>query len=90
MGTFRITHPFHPGRGQQFQLVTVRHNWGNELIYYHDAQGRLVSVPAAWTDRAPPDPAVVVSAGRSPFRVEDLLELTRLLAALEQEAGHDR
>ena len=70
--------------------MTVRHNWGNELIYYHDARGRLVSVPAAWTDRAPPDPAVVVSAGRSPFRLEDLLELTRLLAALEQEASHDR
>jgi hypothetical protein len=26
--SFEITHPFHPLRGQQFQLVTYRHNWG--------------------------------------------------------------
>ena len=70
--------------------MTVRQNWGEELIYYHDQEGRLVSVPARWTDRVPPDPVVVVSAGRSPFRLEDLLELTRLLAALEQEVAHDR
>ena len=36
----------------------------------------------------PPDPFVLVSAGRSPFRVADLLELARLLARLRQ--GDDR
>jgi hypothetical protein len=38
----------------------------------------------------PPDPVVVISAGRSPFRLEDLLELARLVAALRQEVDHDR
>jgi len=87
---FRIVHPFHPCRGQPLSLVTVRQNWGADHIYYHDQKGHLVSVPARWTDTVPPDPVISISAGRSPFRLEDLLELTRLVTALEQEAAHDR
>ena len=87
---FRIVHPFHPGHGQQFPIVTIRQNWGEELLYYRNRVGRLVSIPARWTDRIALDPAVVVSAGRSAFRLEDLLELTRLVAALGQEAPHER
>jgi hypothetical protein len=87
---FHVVHPFHPGHGRRFAIVTIRQNWGEELLYYHDLPGRLVSIPARWTDRAPPDPVVTVSAGRSPFRLEDLLELTRLVVALGQEVSHDR
>ena len=70
--------------------MTVRQNWGEELLYYRDQKGRLVSVPARWTDRVAPDPVVTLSARRSPFRLEDLLELTRLVAALGQEVPHER
>ena len=87
---FRIVHPFHPGHGQQFPVVTIRQNWGEELLYYRDRAGQLVSIPARWTDRIEPDPVVTISAGRSPFRLENLLELTRLVAALEKEATHGR
>jgi hypothetical protein len=89
-GVFCIIHPFHPGHGQQFPIVTIRRNWGEDLIYFHDRKGGLVSVSARWTDRVAPDPVAIVSAGRSPFRLEDLLELTRLVAALQQEVPHDR
>ena len=89
-GVFRIIHPFHPRCGQPLSLVTVRQNWGEDLLYYHNSDGRLVSVPARWTDAIPPDPVVAISAGRSPFRLEDLLELARLVAALLQEVGHGR
>jgi len=87
---FRIIHPFHPCRERPLSLVTTRQNWGEDILYYHDQEGRLTSVPARWTDTIPPDPVVSISAGRSPFRLEDLLELTRLVIALEQEAAHDR
>jgi len=70
--------------------VTVRQNWGEDRAYCHDEQGQLVGVPARWTDGVPPDPVVVISAGRSAFRLQDLLELARLVATLEQEVGHDR
>ena len=70
--------------------MTVRNNWGEDRVYYQDEQGQLACVPASWTDVIPPDPVVAISAGRLPFRLEDLLELARLLAALEPEASHDR
>ena len=65
--------------------MTYRHNWGEQRVYFHDAEGRLVGLPAAWTDVFSPDPITVISAGRSAFRVADLLELTRLIARLRQD-----
>ena len=59
--------------------MTVRTNWGVDRVYYQDQYGQLACIPASWTDAVPPDPVVAISAGRSPFRLEDLLELTRLV-----------
>jgi hypothetical protein len=88
--TFHVIHPFHPLCGRQLSLVTIRSNWGEDRAYYRDGQQRLACVPASWTDAVPADPVVAVSAGRSPFRLEDLLELTRLVAEFGKEMPHDR
>ena len=40
----------------------------------------LVSVPATWTDVVPEEPFVQLAAGRSLFRVSDLLELVQMVA----------
>jgi hypothetical protein len=71
--------------GKVFELVTRRCNWGEERVYYHDETGRLCSLPLAWTSLAPVDPFVSLAAGRSAFRVTDLLELSRLVAFLADE-----
>jgi Family of unknown function (DUF5372) len=60
-------------------LVVVRNIWGEPRAYYHDAQGRLGSLPAAWTSEAPVDPFVALAGGRSVFHVDDLLRLSVLL-----------
>jgi Family of unknown function (DUF5372) len=85
--TFRITHPFHPLCGREFALVTFRLNWGEQRVYFHDEAGRLVAVPAQWTDVFPADPFVAISDGRCPFRPQDLLELARLLEVLAGGTG---
>ncbi len=77
-----MTHPFHPLYGRTFVLVTCRHNWGEDRVYYHDNAGGLHSLPTAWTSVACADPFVSLAAGRSAFRVTDLLELSRLLESL--------
>jgi hypothetical protein len=82
--TFQVTHPFHPLRGREFTLVTYRHNWGEHRVYFHDDTGRLVSLPAQWTSLLSLDPFVAIAAGRSPFRVQDLLELSHLIARIRQ------
>ncbi len=79
---FQVTHPFHPLKGREFALVTVRQNWSEDRAYFHDDDGRLISVPTAWTSICAPDPFVVVSAGRSPFRAQDLLEVAELIEAI--------
>ena len=82
---FRVIHPYHPLFQQEFEAVTYRQNWGEDRVWFHDSNGRLHSVPTSWTDAAPVDPFVVVAAGRSLFRVVDLLELAQRIRAVEPE-----
>ena len=81
----RVVHPFHPRCGEVVEIVAVRQNWGEDRLYYYDAEGRLASIPAGWTDVSAADPFVVFSAGRSAFRLADLLELVRLVASRGKE-----
>ena len=83
-----MTHPFHPLCGREFDLVTYRHNWGEDRVYFHDDQGQLRAISAAWTTLGSDDPFVAVSAGRAAFRTADLVELVGVLQKL-QEPRHD-
>ena len=65
-------------------MVIYRQNWGEERVWLHDAQGRLISLPALWTSVIAEDAFVAVSAGRSMFRVAELLKLTRLIEELKK------
>ena len=75
----RITHPFHPQCGQALDVIVCRAQWGEERVFYRDRHGHRASLPACWTSLAPADPYVAVAAGRSRFRLQDLLELVALL-----------
>lgn len=82
-GSFRITHPFHPRRGEEIELLAYRRGFGYEVAEGRDASGALISVPLAFTDAAlEEDPFLAVSAGRAFFRGEDLLRLAELLSGL--------
>ena len=80
--TFEVIHPHHPLRGRQFKLVTYRNNWGEDRVYFHNAEGRLSSIPACWTTVVAPDPFVAVAGGRCFFRYEDLIQLVALMEKL--------
>jgi hypothetical protein len=49
---------------------------------YEDPEGRVRSLPTAWTSLAAADPFVHTSAGRSFFRTEDLVALVSLIRRL--------
>ena len=68
---------------QEFELVTRRQNWGEDRVWFHDRSGQLRSIPANWTDIAGIDAFVLVGAGRSWFRIPDLLELVQQIQALD-------
>ena len=81
-GAVRITHPFHPRFGQEIDFVVHRHNWGEDRVYFREGDGHLASLPARWTSVVPDDPFVLAAAGRSRFRVDDLIDLAALVRRL--------
>lgn len=60
-------------------VVTRKQNWGEDRVMFFDAHGRLRSMLASWTSLAGEDAFAQVSAGRSWFRIDDLLKLAALL-----------
>jgi hypothetical protein len=67
-------------------VVDSRSAWGEDRVYFRDTTGWLRHLPAAWTSAAPRDPFVEMSAGRSHFRIEDLLQLAVLIARQMQDS----
>jgi len=64
-------------------LVVRKWLWGEERVTVELPDGTYRSIPVAWTDAAPVDPYISVGAGRSLFRVEDLIELGRMITGDE-------
>lgn len=65
--------------GHRLVFAGVREVWGDRRVLMLGPDGKQVSLPVAWTDMAEPDVFVAMSAGRSWFRVADLLELAAML-----------
>lgn len=86
----RVTHPFHPLSGWDFEFVEHRLNWGEDRVYLRDGNGELFCLPAAWTDAAAPDPFTVIAAGRCPFTIDDLLAVADLIDRFRarRDGGH--
>jgi|GEM_PF-853260 len=84
---FEVTHPFHPWRGQRFVLSTRKQNWGEDRVMFYDAQGRLRSLPASWTDVNEADLFSQVAAGRSFSRPDDLSALASLIGRIKRREG---
>jgi hypothetical protein len=79
-----VTHPFHPLQGREFALVTYRHNWGEDRVYFHDERGNLTSLPASWTSVGAKDPFREIAAGRCLLRFVDLVELLAVARRIAQ------
>jgi hypothetical protein len=69
--------------GQELELVSIHRSGGGWRVFFPDAKGRLQSISMAFTDLEASDPFRVQSAGRSYFRIPELLELVRLIAGLK-------
>ena len=85
-GRFRISHPFHPLCGAEYELVTRKLTWGEDRVFYYDPGGKLKSLLTNVTDVSSKDAFDRISAGRSAFRVDDLLELRRLFDKRKQDS----
>jgi hypothetical protein len=85
----RITHPFHPLAGQEFDVVCRRQHWGEDRVTYIDLNGAQRSVSAGLTDVDPPDQFRRTAGNTASFRTVDLVELCDLLERLRSRSGAD-
>ena len=66
-------------------MVGFTHTWGEHRVFFRKpGDQRIYSVPAGWTDVEEPDAFAAIAAGRSLFRVDDLLALVALVDELGQ------
>ena len=85
----RITHPFHPLRGKQFELVEHKCIFAESYLFFYDPFGHLLQIPAVWTDFLKSDAFVEVAAARSALHADFLLELAELLEQVKEERSRD-
>ena len=71
-------------KGQSFEVLAVRNNWGGDRVSYLDKTGRLRTLPVEWTDIHTPDLLIAVGQGRAYFRADRLRELRSLI---DEQAG---
>ena len=74
-------------RGQTFELLAVRNNWGGDRVSYLGPDGRLRTLPLEWTDVLEPDLLITVGAGRAFFRTDRLRQLRRLVDECARRQG---
>jgi hypothetical protein len=82
LGWAEIRHPFHPLRGQRFEVLKKRRIAGIDTLILHELNRGSFSVAREWTDWA--DPSLSDSLGLPPRRLDaqSLLELACLLEVL--------
>jgi hypothetical protein len=86
LGSIVVAHPFHPLSGQRLVVVFERRCPVHERLFVCEASpARRVTLPIAWTDRAPEEPL----AHR--LSEEGLTAVAKLVAALQDPlpAGRD-
>jgi hypothetical protein len=62
--------------------------YGDDLNFFRDRLGYVTAVPTRWTTIEIEDPFLIVSAGRSHFRVQDLIDLASLISEIQSSQRH--
>ena len=70
----RISHPFHPLSGCEFEAVACKEYRGEQRVCSLDKKDRQCEIPLSWTDLAAEDPVRILDSGKSWFRAADLVE----------------
>jgi hypothetical protein len=89
LGWTAIRHPFHPLRGQRFEVLKKRRVAGVDTLILRDPEYGSFGIAREWTDWA--DPSVYDLFGLPPSRLsaESLLELVTLLDHLTGRQEED-
>jgi len=87
LGWAEIIHPFHPFRGQRYEILKTRRVAGVETLILRHPELGSYAVAREWTDRAEHLPQDTLAPSRYPFDAERLLQLAALLEQLDHAKG---
>jgi hypothetical protein len=79
LGWAEITHPFHPRRGQRFQILKARQVSGIQTLVLRGTSGGTFAVNQEWTDQAKPSSNSSLNVGDSILNAQSLLALVELV-----------
>jgi len=82
---FRVTHPFHPWFGREFEFEDDRERFGHRRLFYRLDNGQIAYFLTRWTDQAAKDPFIEMAGGQALARPKDLLELAGLITGLKAQ-----
>jgi len=82
---FRVTHPFHPWFGREFEFEDDRERFGHRRLFYRLDNGQIAYFLTRWTDQAAKDPFIEMAGGQALARPKDLLELADLITSLKAQ-----
>jgi Family of unknown function (DUF5372) len=82
LGWAEISHPFHPLRGQRFEVLKKRRVAGVDTLILRELERGTFSVPREWTDWADPSPYDSLTLPPHRLAADSLFELVALLDAL--------
>jgi hypothetical protein len=87
LGSAEITHPFHPFRGHQFNVLKIRKVSGVETLSLRHAERGSFAVPREWTNWAPPGTPREPVDSHQPllFDVAGALALSELVCSLKRK-----
>jgi hypothetical protein len=82
LGWAEICHPFHPLRGQRFEVLKKRRVAGIDTLILRELKHGSFSVAREWTDWADPPTSNAVDFPAQRLDPQSLLELVTLLEVL--------
>jgi hypothetical protein len=82
LGWAEIRHPFHPLRGQRFQVLKARRIAGIDTLLLRELDRGSFSIAREWTDWADPSPYNLLDVPPRRLDADSLFELAALLERL--------
>ncbi len=84
LGWAEIRHPFHPLRGQRFQVLKARRIAGIDTLLLRELDRGSFSIAREWTDWSDPSPYDSLTLPRRRLDADSLFELAMLVEQLSK------
>lgn len=85
MGWATITHPFHPLRGQRFEVLKTRRAGGIDTLLLRHAERGSYAIARDWTDWSLSEPVAMVQEPVHRLAAQSLLEMAAVVAELSRQ-----